>query len=118
VAKKKTYEQQAKLSVILAVFGGFCTLAGAGIIYDAFDWDTLWVTYSRDTLRMPAIGGALFLGLASAGLGFLVGFNSAGQRLNKKNNLSWTGFFLSAAVITLAMSCGLFFFFFRHAISD
>ena len=115
MARKKNYEKQAKLSVILAIIGGVCTLAGAFFILQRFSLENFWVAYNPKSPRLMMIGGALFLGLAFAGIGFFVAHNSAGQRLNKQNKLSWTGFFLSAAVVTLAMCCGVFFYLTRYA---
>ncbi len=43
--------------------------------------------------------GAITLGLAAIGFGF--GLNSAGQRRNDKQRLSWIGFFVGALVLAL-----------------
>lgn len=116
MAKKRSYEQQAKLSVVLAVVGGVCLLAGAFCVFQAFDPQNFWVVYNPRGKRILAIGGALFLAMAAGGVGFLVGLNSAGQRQNTRNGLSWTGFFLNAAVIALTLSCGVFFYLTKYAI--
>ncbi|MFH1748590.1 MAG: hypothetical protein ABIG44_16265 [Planctomycetota bacterium] len=115
VKKKNRYEIQAKLSFILAIVGGVCTLAGVALVLQRFDFENFQVNYNPRTPRMMAIGGALGLGLLASGLGFLLGLISAGQRLNKRNKLSWTGFFVNASVITLALSCGIFFYLTRFA---
>ncbi len=116
MAKQRfTYEKQAMLSVVLAGVGLICTLAGAVFMLQAFHPAEFQVVYSAGTMRMPAIGGALFVGLVSSGVGFLLGLSSAGQRLNKRSRLSWTGFFFSAGVITLALCCAVFFWITRFA---
>jgi len=115
--KIKTYEDQAKLSVILAAVGGFFTVAALGAILRNFDAHTGWVQYGTKTVFLPALGGCLVLALALAAIGFFVALNSAGQRRNKRSRLSWTGFFLNALVIMFALCAGVFFFFTRHGIA-
>ena len=115
--KIKTYEGQAKLSVILAVIGGFFALVALGGILRNFDPSTGWVRYGTKGIFMPALGGCLMLALALAAIGFFVGLNSAGQRRNKRSRLSWTGFFLNALVIMFALCAGVFFLFTRHGIA-
>lgn len=107
MAEKSTYEMQAKLSVALAIIGGLSALFAAFCILSRLDYQTFLFTYNPQGKRYLAVMGGLVLGILTGGIGFLVGFNSAGQRLNKQNRLSWTGFFLSAAVITLTISCGI-----------
>jgi hypothetical protein len=115
--KIKTYEEQAKLSVILAAIGGFFALVALGGILRNFDASTGWVRYGTKTIFMPALGGCLVLALALAAIGFFVGLNSAGQRRNKRSRLSWTGFFLNALVIVLALCVGAVFAITRHGMA-
>lgn len=115
MARKQSYEMQAQLSLVLAIIGGLCTLAGAYFIYGAFSFADFQTVYNPESARMPSIVGSLVLGGAAAGLGWLLAYLSAGQRLNKKNKLSWTGFFLNSAVIALALSFFVFFYFTRLA---
>lgn len=119
MAKKKALvlERQAKLSVILAAVGAICTITGAVFIFGAFNWDTFQTLYRANTMRMPAIGGSLFLGALCGAIGFLFGLVSAGEKSNPKSQLSWTGFFISAGVVTLALCCGVFFFLTRFAVA-
>jgi hypothetical protein len=117
VAKKNTYEQQAKLSVILAVAGAFLLVLVAAAILSAVDWENRWIPYSGRGKRVLAIVVGLGLSMAASGVGFLVGINSAGQRLNARSRLSWTGFFLNAAVIALGLCCAVFFFVWRLQIN-
>jgi hypothetical protein len=115
--KIKTYEDQARLSVILAAVGGFFAVAALGGVLRNFDINTGWVEYGTKTIFLPALGGCLFLALAPAAVGFSVALHSAGQRRNKRSGLSWMGFFLNALVITLALCIGVFFVVTRHGLS-
>lgn len=96
--------------MILAAVGGLFLLAGAVFIYGAFSFESFQVVYNPQSLRVVGITTALLLALATAGGGFFLGFHSAGQRANTRNSLSWAGFFLSAAVLALALSGGIFFY--------
>jgi len=116
VARKYTYEKQAKLSVVLGAIGAIGTLGAMACILQAFDWSNFWIAYNPHGRRILAIGGGLFVGFVAGAIGFLVGFNSAGQRMNTKNRLAWTGFFLSAAAVTLALCSGVFFYLTRYPI--
>jgi hypothetical protein len=112
--KKQSYEQQATISLALAVIGGLCALVGTAAILQNFQWENFWTLYNPRSLRQAAILGPLLLACACGAAGFLFGFNSAGQRLNKKNGRSWAGFFLNAVVLALAMSAGIFFWITRY----
>lgn len=113
--KFKSYESQAQLSVILGVIGGACTLVAAGAVFQRFDLQSFWVRYSKESILLPAVIGTLLFALAASTIGFFVGLHSAGQRRNKRSRLSWTGFFLNAGVITLALSTGVFFWIAKYA---
>ncbi len=112
--KLNTYEKQARLSVRLAGVGGAATLAV--LILLGRNYHESWVNYSPHGKWFLAFGGALFVGLVTGLIGFFVGLNSAGQRRNTLSRLSWTGFFLSALVITLIVSAAIFFFFTRNSV--
>lgn len=105
----QTYEGQARISVILGAVAGAAALAGIVLILSRFDPQTGWVIYRSGSLRMPAILGTLLLSLLAGAIGFFVGYNSAGQRRNMASTLSWTGFFLNALAITLALMALVFF---------
>ena len=113
--RRNVYEKQAVLSVVLALAGGVCTLAGAVFMLQAFKPEDFQVVYDPRSIRMPAIAGALAVGLAGGAFGFLLGMLSVGQKTNKRERLSWTGFFLGAGVVTLSLCCGVFFILTRYA---
>jgi len=110
------YETQAKLSLWLAIVSVLCCIAAVFLLMRNFVPQDQFVYYNPRGLWLPALGGALFLCMLTGGVGFLVGILSAGQRRNSAAGLSWTGFFLSAAGITIGLCAGLFFYFTRNAI--
>ena len=85
-ARKNVYEKQAVMSIVLAIVGGVCTLAGAVFILQAFNAQDLQVVYDPRSMRMPAIATALFLGVAGGGFGFLLGLISAGREPTRRTN--------------------------------
>ena len=115
--KLKTYEDQAKLSVLLGLIGLLAAFGAIVAIAYAFRADGFFTLYRPGSFRLPAIAGGVLLGLAGGGGAFLLGLLTAGQRRNKAIRLSWTGFFLGAGAMTLAMSAGLFFYLTRQAIN-
>ena len=54
-------------------------------------------------------GATAVTGMLSV-IGFGLGINSAGQRRNDRQRLSWMGFFISSAVLVLTLGVFAFFF--------
>lgn len=110
-AKPNTYEKQAVWSVRLAGVGLLAAVAALVLIFRNFEFDAA-------TLHMPRNGRSFPLMLAGIGvacllgtIGFFMGFSSAGHSRNKRSNLSWLGFFLSAAAVSLGLAALIFYFF-------
>jgi len=112
----RRYENQAKLSVILAAVGGAAAVGVAALLVLKFDREVFFVTYNANGLFLPVLGAGLVGGLAAATVGFFVALNSAGQRRNPRSALSWRGFFLNAAVIAVLLSATVFFYLTHNAI--
>lgn len=112
----KSYENQAKYSVVLAGVAALCTAFAVFCVLYKFDWTSFTLTYNRNGKRLLIIAAALFVSLAASIVGFCVGFNSAGQHRNKKSRLSWTGFFLNAALMAIAFMTAVFFIITRDPI--
>ena len=121
MARKKswnTFENQAKLSVILAVVGGVGVLAAMVLLGRNFtNLQTFWVAYNPRTMWLPMLAAFLFLALSAGGAGFFIGLNSAGQRRNTRSRLAWIGFFASAGVLMLAVCAAIFFYFARYKVT-
>lgn len=113
----KTYEDQAKLSVVLSVLGALATVGVIVLMLRNFDAGSFYVSYNPKTLWLPMVGVGILVGLSAGTVGFFVALNSAGQKRNKNSGLSWQGFFLNALVLTVILSACVFFFFTRNAIT-
>ena len=113
----KSFESQAAISLMLAGLGALGAMAAVYCVLKGFDWKVFMLTYDRKGIRLFMLGGALFVALAASVVGFCVGFNSAGQRRNKKSRLAWIGFFANAALIAVTLMVAFFFLFTRNPVS-
>ncbi|MBL8877689.1 MAG: hypothetical protein JNG88_01100 [Phycisphaerales bacterium] len=112
----KTYEDQAKFSVVLGAVATVAIVAALGLILQRFDWSAFMIPI-KSKLRLVAIlGGIGVAGLLSTA-GFFVSLNTAGQKRNKNQSLSWTGFFFNAAILTLAACVGVVFMLTKISVS-
>ena len=81
----KRYEDQARLSVILAIVAFVAALGAAAVMIKIYSPDFVGFPVKMNSKRFLAIMGALGMaGLASL-IGFLVGFGSAGQKRNTQS---------------------------------
>lgn len=118
MARKKldTYENQAGLSLLLAVVSAVAAVGLALAVFTAYNAE-FGVMYVASSLRYYAIllcmGGAMFAG----GIALLIGFNSAGRKTNRRSQLSWLAFFISAGSLTVAASSFIFFWLLRFPIA-
>lgn len=117
MAKVNPQEKQARLSVIMAAFGGLFTIAALFFTFQRFNFHQFEIPYVDHGLRMPAILGSCGLGALLGTIGFFAGLNSAGHKRNKLSHLSWAGFFSNAAIVTLALSTAIFFWLVKERIA-
>lgn len=110
MARKRVnqYEMQAQWSVRLAALAGVFALGLAFLVFRNFDLE-LGIKYSASGKAFYVLLGCAALALASSGLGFVIALNSAGQRMNNLSQLSWTGFFANAGILTLSACLFIFF---------
>jgi hypothetical protein len=103
----RRFDTQARVGLWLSLLAALLLLAELVIVFnihkgfegvDAKEW-TIYHGRTRRTAVYAAVG--LTLVFAVAGMGF--GFNSAGERRNDRQNLSWAAFFIGATVISLAV---------------
>lgn len=98
----RRYDTQARMSVAVAIVSLVSLAATCGLIFRHVDFSQFLIIYGNNTRKLLIYsGGALTLLLAGIAFGF--GINSAGQRRNDKQQLSWLGFFISAGVLTMTL---------------
>jgi hypothetical protein len=106
----RRYDTQARVGLILGILSVLALLGFAGLILTSrAEWSEL--TFSFGARRRIAMLGAtaVTLGLSVAASGF--GYNSAGQRRNDRQDMSWLAFFIGAGVSAL---CLILFLFMRY----
>ncbi len=113
----KTFEQQARMSVIFAVVSVIAALGAAVLCIYKFRPDEGFVVFNSGGLFQPVVAAAILVSLLSGATAFFMGLSSAGQRRNKATSLSWLGFFTGAAGLTVALSTGVFFWLTRYPVS-
>jgi hypothetical protein len=113
----RKFENQARVSVYLAILGAISCLVGLVAMLQRFDAQNFMITYNSKRMFHYAFAATLAVALACAVIGCGFGFNSAGQRRNKATRLSWIGFFVNAAIIALTLMTGVFFLFTRNAVA-
>ncbi|MGB0716636.1 MAG: hypothetical protein ACPGXK_12195 [Phycisphaerae bacterium] len=97
----RRFDVQAKYAATLAVVSVLPFLASVIVAVRNYKSDIGRIIYQNSTYAMVLLGcAATAMGLAA--IAVILGFNSAGQRINERQNLSWLGFFLGGGVLTLS----------------
>ncbi|QOJ13642.1 MAG: hypothetical protein HRU75_02855 [Planctomycetia bacterium] len=110
----KSYEGQARLSVILAIVGACAALGAAFFMLSALDASNLEINLRAGGRRFLGIMAGIGVGFLAGVIGFFMGLSGAGEKRNKASSLSWMGFFLSAGVLAAVLCLGVFFFFTKN----
>lgn len=101
VGRLRRYDIQASYSCVLSVVSIVPFLGALGMAFRNYRHDLGQITYGDKGLFLPVFAGCLLLSMVPGALGFLLGWNSAGQRRNDKPRRSWTGFFVGGGILTL-----------------
>lgn len=97
----RRFEVQARVSVILAVVSVVPLVIAAALVYRNYHAELRQIIYGAEGRFVPLFLGMVLCSLLPAFLGFVLGWNSAGQRRNDKPMRSWVGFFVGGGVVTL-----------------
>jgi len=98
----RRYDTQARVSVIVSLASIASLMVLAYLLCRNLVWSERVIFYGNPTYKL-IVYGAAFVTMLLAASGFGFGLNSAGQRRNDKPQLSWTGFFVGAAVLCLTV---------------
>lgn len=109
--KLNTFEKQAVLSVACAAVAGAAFLAQAVGVLWKFNWSEFEIVMRSGGLRFFGIVGATGVGVLASIAGLSMGWMSAGEKRNKRSQLSWAGFFLNAGLATLTICIFVLFWF-------
>lgn len=105
-----SYENQARLSVGLAVLAALATVGLVVITGRNYEREIGQIVYGEGSKFMLIWLPAFLVAFLAGVMGLALGFMGAGQKRNTNSKLSWTGFFLNAAILTMALSVGVIFF--------
>ena len=97
----RRYDHQAVASVVMSGAAVLSALALALLVFRNVDTTDFVIYYGRTRRLLVLIAGAATMLLGAAGFG--LGLNSAGQRRNDRQQMSWLGFFTGAAVLCIAV---------------
>ena len=95
------HDTQAKVGAMISLASCVGLAALAFLVLRHIDWGQWVITYGKTRFQLTLVVGAITILMAAIGFG--MGWSSAGQRRNDKQSLSWIGFFVGAAVISLAV---------------
>jgi hypothetical protein len=97
---------------VLSVLAVLCCLALAALLWRNWRADIRHIVFGNQMFQVAVLGAAGATMLLAM-FGTVLGFNSAGQRRNDKQRLSWVGFFLGAGTFTMAVILFAAFFVLR-----
>jgi hypothetical protein len=104
----RRYEDQAWASIVISLASVVTFLALVAMVLRRISFQEIAVFYGPPT-RAGILAATAVTGMLSV-IGFGLGLNSAGQRRNDRQRLSWMGFFISSAVLVLTLGVFAFFY--------
>ena len=97
----RRYDVQAMYALVLSVISVVPLFGAAALALRNYHHELGQIIYGSKGLFLPGFFGCLLPSMVLAAIGFLLGWNSAGQRRNDRPTHSWIGFFLGGIVLTL-----------------
>ena len=101
LASLRRFDIQATYACILSVSGAVPTCLAAVLLLSRYNAELAQIIYGSKGLFLPVFLGCVVVSMLLGGVGFALGWNSAGQRRNDRATRSWVGFFLGGGVLTL-----------------
>ena len=115
-ASLRRFDVQAKWAVLFSTASVLCCLAFAFLLLRNWKGDVQQIIFRGDSMYQPVVVVCAGLSMLLALFGATLGFNSAGQRRNDKQKLSWTGFFVGAGVLSVSLVLFTAFYLFRFGL--
>lgn len=103
----RRYDHQARVGMIVSLASLVPLLGVMFLVFRHVDYSD-WTIYYGPGRKVPLFAGAV-VALLMAAIGLGLGWNSAGQRRNDKQQMSWIGFFVGAGVLCLTFLLMLLF---------
>jgi hypothetical protein len=109
----RRYEVQAIWSIGLASASLGPTLIAAWLALRNYESQLGRIVYGSDGFFLITFAACVVASIAVAFLGFVLGWNSAGQTRNDRSAISWVGFFLGGAALSTNVILMLAFYMLR-----
>ena len=109
----RRYEIQAIWSIALAFVSLGPAAAGAWVVLRNYNDQLGRIVYGSGGRFLLVFSGCVVASMAVAFLGFVLGWNSAGQSRNDRSAASWAGFFLGGAALSANIILLLAFYMLR-----
>ena len=109
----RRYDVQAKWAACLSATSIVPFLGACWLVVTRYQPDLRQIVYGAEGRFLSAFLGCLLLSIVPAGVAFLLGLSSAGQRRNDRPGRAWLGFFLGGFIATMNIVLLLAFWFLR-----
>ena len=112
-SKLRRYDVQAGWSLALAILSTIPLICALVLAYNRYDHIVGRIIYGSQGRFVPALLIGILASMVPSGVGFVMGWNSAGRRRNDKPARSWIGFFVGGTVLTLNLILLITFYMLR-----
>ena len=109
----RRFDVQAKYAAVLAGVSVVPLLGAMGMVLRNYRHDLGQIIYGAQGRFVMVFLACILLSAVPSGVGFLLGWSSAGQRRNDKPTHSWVGFFLGGCVLTFNLILLIAFYMLR-----
>lgn len=113
----RRYDVQADYAFVLSLLSIVPFILAAVLAIRNYDGVIGKIVYGSNSLFVPAFGACLLFSMIPAGIGSILGWNSAGQRRNDNSARSWSGFFVGGFILTFDLILAIAFFMLRLSMS-
>ena len=97
----RRYDVQARYAMVFALISIVPALVAVALAARNYRHDLGQIVYGSEGSFLPLYLGCVALSALPGLIGFILGWNSSGQRRNDKPARSWIGFFVGGSVVTL-----------------
>ena len=109
----RRFDVQANYAVVLACVSVLPFLGALSLAWRNYRHDLGQIVYGAQGYFVVVFLGCVLLSVLPSGVGFLLGWSSAGQRRNDKPARSWLGFFIGGSVLTFNLILLIAFYMLR-----
>lgn len=99
----RKFDVQACWSLALSCVGAVCAAGAVAMIMYRWDPQLQSIVYGHGTKYTPVFMAAIAVGIFASLFGLFLGWNSAGQKRNDRQQFSWIGFFLGTFALSVVI---------------